>query len=78
MEVITDDRALKGEFILQLLPYKEKPKVIEDNEGSSISLTPIDTTYAKSSKHKSTIKANAFCFDSTFIWLIGNYITTYS
>ena len=51
LEVITDDRNLKGEFILQLLPYNEKPKVIEDNEGSFISLTPIDTTYAKSSKH---------------------------
>jgi hypothetical protein len=51
LEAITDDRTLKGEFILQLLSYKEKPKVIEDNEGSFISLTPIDTTYTKSSKH---------------------------
>lgn len=51
MEAITDDRSLKGEIILQLLCYKDKPKVIEDNEGSIISLTPIDTTHTRSCKH---------------------------
>jgi len=51
LEAITDDRSLKGEIILQLLRYKDKPKVIEDNEGSIISLTPIDTTHTRSSKH---------------------------
>jgi hypothetical protein len=46
LEVITDDKPLKGEFTLQLVHYKNRPQKKQLGDGSFMYFTPVDTTKA--------------------------------
>lgn len=50
LEVVTEDRPLKGEFTLQLLHYRDKPNTKQNSGGGYMYFTPIDTTKVGNTK----------------------------
>ncbi len=50
LEVITDDKPLKGEFTLQLVHYKDRPQKKQLGDDSFMYFTPIDTTITNTAR----------------------------
>lgn len=61
LEVISDDKPLKGEFTLQLVHYKDRPQKKQLGDDSFMYFTPIDTTITNTTRKS---RPPAFQFDA--------------